>query len=100
MINTFSKLRHLSQLDKDSYKKTTARVFPGGSGVKTLMPTNAEYSSSIPDPERFHVPWSNSACGLQLLSLCSRAWEPQLLGPCVATTEAWCPWYSTKKPQQ
>ena len=28
----------------------------------------------------------------QLLSLCSRAWEPQLLSPCAATTEACALW--------
>ena len=33
----------------------------------------------------------NSACGPQLLSLCSRAWEPQLLSPCTTTTEAYVP---------
>ena len=29
---------------------------------------------------------------IQLLSLCSRAWEPQLLSPCAATTEARTSW--------
>ena len=28
----------------------------------------------------------------QLLSLCSRAWEPQLLGPRATATEACAPW--------
>ena len=35
----------------------------------------------IPDPERSHMPWSNLACASQLLSLCSRAQELQLLKP-------------------
>ena len=30
---------------------------------------------------RSHMPQSNYACASQLLSLCSRGWEPQLLSP-------------------
>ena len=33
--------------------------------------------------EDSHIPLSSWACVLQLLSLRSRAWEPQLLSPCV-----------------
>ena len=41
----------------------------------------------IPDPGRYHILWSNQAQMPQLLSLCSRAWELQLLSPCAITTE-------------
>ena len=77
--------------------KTLKQGFPGGSGVKNL-PTNAGDSSSIPDPGRSHTPRSNSACWPQLLSLCPRAWEPQLLSPCAATTEARWPWACAPQP--
>ena len=49
--------------------------FPGGSVVKNL-PANAGDMGSIPDPGRFHMPWSNYVHGPQLLSLGSRVWEP------------------------
>ena len=64
--------------------------FPGGSVVKN-PPTNAGDTSSIPDPRRSHMPQSNSARWPQLLSLCSRAREPQLSSPHATTTEARCP---------
>ena len=50
---------------------------------------NAGDTGSVPDPEG-----SRRAAGpmrQQLLSLCSRAWEPRLLSPCAATTEACMP---------
>ena len=53
---------------------------PGGSVVKNL-PANAEDMGLIPDLQRFHVSWSSWAPVPQLLSLCSRAQEPQLLKP-------------------
>ena len=53
---------------------------PGGSVVKNL-PANAEDMGLIPDLQRFHVSWSSWASVPQLLSLCSRAQEPQLLKP-------------------
>ena len=46
---------------------------------------------SIPGLGRSHMLWNNKACGPQLLSLCSRAWEPQLLSSHVTTTEAHTP---------
>ena len=59
---------------------------PGSSVVKNL-PANTGDTGL----RRYHMLQSNSACGPQLLSLCSRAWEPQLLSPCTATTEAHMP---------
>ena len=55
------------------------------------MPANAGDTGSNPDPERSHMPWGNQAC-VQLQILCSRAWEPQLLSPCVVTTEVRVPY--------
>ena len=54
--------------------------FPGGAVVKN-PPANAEDTGSSPGPGRSHVLRSNSACAPQLLSLRSRAHEPQLLKP-------------------
>ena len=51
-----------------------------GSVVKNL-PVNVGDRGSIPGPGRSHMPWSNSAHGPQLLNLCSRARELQLLKP-------------------
>ena len=45
------------------------------------------HPGSIPDAGRSHMPRSNKPPAPQLLSLCSRAWEPQLPSPCAATTE-------------
>ena len=64
--------------------------FPGGAVVKT-PPANAGDTGSIPGPGRSHMPQSNWARVPQLLSLCSRAHEPQLLSPRAATTEAHVP---------
>ena len=54
--------------------------FPGGSAVRNL-PANARDMGSIPGPGRTHMLQSNYTHAPQLLNLCSRAWEPQLLKP-------------------
>ena len=54
--------------------------FPGGTVVKNL-PANAGDTGSSPGLGRSHMPRSNWAREPQLLSLCSRAHEPQLLKP-------------------
>ena len=59
--------------------------FPGGVVVKNL-PANAGDTGSIPGLGRSHMPWSNAAHMPQLLSLHSRAHEPQLLRPLTTTT--------------
>ena len=64
--------------------------FPGGAVVKNL-PANAGDTGSSPGPGRSHMPRSNKACVPQLLSLCSRAREPQLLSLRATTTEAHVP---------
>ena len=42
---------------------------------------NVEDRGLIPDPGTLHVLYSNEAHVAQLLSLCSRVWESQLLKP-------------------
>ena len=54
--------------------------FPVGPVTKN-PPANAGEMGSDPGPGRFRVPRGSSACGLQPLNLCSRAWEPQVLKP-------------------
>ena len=71
-------------------QKQIYQGFLGGSVVKNL-PASAEDLSLIPDPGRFHMPWGNQACVPQLLHLCSRAYEPQLLRLCVVTAKAQAP---------
>ena len=64
--------------------------FPGGAVVKN-PPAKVGDMGSSPGPGRSHMPWSNEARAPQLLSLCSRAREPQLLRPRATTTEARAP---------
>ena len=64
--------------------------FLGGAVVKN-PPANAGDTGSSPGPGRSRMPWSNKARAPQLLSLRSRAWEPQLLNPPATTTEAHVP---------
>ena len=54
------------------------RDFPGGTVIKN-PPASAGDTGSIPGPGRSHMPRSNEARAPQLLSLRSRACEPQLL---------------------
>ena len=60
-------------------------AFPGGSVIKN-SPANARGMGLIPGPGRSHMQRSNQVYAPQLLNLCSRAWESQLLGS--ATREA------------
>ena len=64
--------------------------FPGGEVVKN-PPANAGDTGSSPGPGRSHMPRSNWARAPQLLNLCSRARERQLLSPRATTTEARAP---------
>ena len=61
-------------------KKKRTWGFSGGSMVKNL-PANAGDTGSVLDLGRSHMPRSNWTCAPQLLSLCSRVQEPQLLSP-------------------
>ena len=60
--------------------------FRGGSVVKNL-PAHSRDRGSIWDPGRSHMPRSNQACALQLLSVCSRARGLQLLRPRATTAK-------------
>ena len=60
--------------------------FPGGSVVKNL-PANAGDKRFIPG-QRSHVPESNSVTIPQLLNLCFRFWEPQILKPACSRAHA------------
>ena len=76
--------------------------FAGGAVVKNL-PANTGDMGSSPDPGRSHMLQSNKTHMPQLLSLRSRAREPQLLSPCATTTEASSPRAHTlqqEKPMQ
>ena len=76
--------------------------YPSGSVAKN-PPPNAGDVGLIPDLRKSHMPQSNSAHEPQLLSLCSKAWEPQLLSPRATTTETQapraCPLKQEKPPQ-
>ena len=61
-------------------RKMEYRGFPGGSVVKN-PPANARDMGAIPGLGRLHVPQNNWAWVPQVLSLCSRAREAQLLKP-------------------
>ena len=71
--------------------------FPHGAVVKN-PPSKAGDTGSSPGPGRSHMLQSNWAREPQLLSLHSRACEPQLLSPRAATTEARVP--GARAPQQ
>ena len=64
--------------------------FPGDSVVKNL-PANAGDMGSVPDLGRLDMPRSNKAHEPQPLSLCSRAWELQLLSLRAVTADARAP---------
>ena len=51
------------------------------------LPSNAGDTDLITGLGRSHMWWSNLACASQLLKLCSKAREPQLLSPHAAATE-------------
>ena len=76
--------------DSEAYVKTQMGGFPGGLMVKEA-PANAGDTGPIPGGGRVHMSQSHSARAPQLLGLCSREWELQLLSPHSATTEACTP---------
>ena len=61
-----------------SFQKLDSWDFPGGTVVKN-PPANAGDTGSSLGLGRSHMPRSNEARLPQLLSLCSRAREPQML---------------------
>ena len=72
-------------------------AFPGGRVDKNL-PTNARDMGSVPGLGRSHMLQVTKANTTQLLSLCSKACQMQLLSSRAATTEACVP--RTRAPQQ
>ena len=60
--------------------ENTGGGFPGASVVED-PPVKAGDTDLIPGPGRPHMPQNNQACVPQPPSLCSGAWEPQLLNP-------------------
>ena len=65
--------------------------FPGGSVLKNLL-ANARDVGSTLGLGRSHMLQNNEAHAPQLLSLCSRAPEPQLQSPYATSTGAHKPW--------
>ena len=57
------------------FKSSIVFDFPDGVENKN-PPSSAEDRGSIPGPVRFHVLWSNEACGPQRLSLCAATRGP------------------------
>ncbi|KAJ8797884.1 hypothetical protein J1605_017086 [Eschrichtius robustus] len=72
---------------EDRSKNRQNKGFPGGAVIKN-PPANAGDRGLSPGPGRPHMLRSSSARAPQLLSLRSRACEPQLLSPRATTTEA------------
>ena len=63
----------------ENYRRRNAKDgFPGGSVVRSL-PANLGDMGLIPHLGRSYMMWNSEACVPQLLNLCSRAWELQLL---------------------
>ena len=63
-----------------SFFKNPFLGFPASVVVKN-PPANAGDTGLIPSPGRSHMPWGNKTWVPELLSLCSRASELQLLKP-------------------
>ena len=61
---------------KNNVEKSVNGAFLGSSAVKN-SPASAADTNLIPDPRRSHMPHNNEVRVPQLLSLCSRAQEPQ-----------------------
>ena len=80
-----------------NFKNQLSRGFSGGAVVKN-PPASAGDTGSSPGPGRSYMPRSNAAHMSQLLSLHSRAREPQLLSPRATTTEGRTP--RARAPQQ
>ena len=81
---------HLNERSYMMQQKESTQDFPGASVVGN-PPANAVYMGLIPDAGGSHMPQSNEAHVPQLLRLCSRAQEPQLLSPRDTATEPHLP---------
>ena len=65
--------------NKYAQLKVYAWGFPGGSVIRSLLANVGDRVQSLIQEDKAHT---------QLLSLCSRVWEPKLLSPHATTTEA------------
>ena len=83
-------IKRSQEMRQNLERRVSQRDFPGGTVVGS-PPANAGDMGLIAGPGRSHMPWSNEARVPQLLSLRSRAHEPQLLSLCATTTEAHAP---------
>ena len=77
-------------MNSNHMHKTCPQGFPGCSVVKN-PPAIAGDMGLIPGLGRSHILQSNQAREPQLLSLCPRDQEPQLMGPHASTTEVLAP---------
>ena len=78
-------------MNSNHMHKTCPQGFSGCSAVKS-PPAIAGDMGLIPGLGRSHILQSNQAREPQLLSLCPRDQEPQLMGPHASTTEVHVPW--------
>ena len=60
---------------KNKYFKKDLQDFPSGTEDMN-PPDNAGDTGLIPGMGRSHTPWSSKTYVPQILSLCSRTWEP------------------------
>ena len=84
---------HIKSLLNSTLRKQTGLLWWFSGKESICLPIRE--TGSIPDPGRSHMLQSNQVCTRvctsQLLSLCSKAWETQLLSPHAAATEACMP---------
>ena len=83
----------------DGFRSSTIKKFLTNTSVRLPWWLSSEESAcsagavgSVPWSGRSHVPRSDQGLAPQLLSLCSRVWEAQLLSPHATTREAQMPY--------
>ena len=83
----------------NGFKSSTIKKFLTNTSVRLPWWLSSEESAcsagdvgSVPWSGRSHMPWSDQGLAPQLLSLCSRVWESQLLSPHATKREAHMPY--------
>ena len=89
-LKQLPKNSHLASEPCWSHRMKNTWGLPWRLSVKN-PPANAGDTGLIPDPGKPHLLGGNQAHPPQLLSLCSRTQEPQLLSLLAVTAEAWAP---------